>query len=618
MIDIVIVGAGISGLTLAHELSKIKKYNISVFEKDSIPGGMARSLRDKNNIPSEHSWRGFGPFYNNLYKILKEIPFEKLEQFTENTNKYTIDEIKKHNKENDLWVYHDNNVYNITNFIEKHPGGSVILNSIDNQDLNSLWDDFGVQWHKNIIDQMSKIGTIIDKFENKKKTVYDNLNKEKINFYLFNNTDEKYIEPSISNKDLPFLYYSYLKVISSDKRKDIFFKIKLNEYLKNKITQDSYKYIIDFLSGPGYGFDKNNLSLAHFCIFIEHCFNSYDHTFWKTFNGPINEVWFNPWVKFLKKNGVKFYFNNTLTKINYSKNLITSLEFSNNNNDNKIVYSDNFILSINPNNCYDIFKNSNLINLSKKFLKLSVSNNQISFRLGFKKKINFDKKYTGIILYDSPYNITLRAYDNHWDDKYKLDYNGNIKSLWSGTLVTTYVKGSLFKKTATSLDKKDLIKEIIHQIKESKQFINYIENNNDFKFSENDIIHTEIFQDWYFKDNRLISKNKKWINTNFNEDHRPSNFTNFENFYISGSHTKTSTNLWLMESSVESSLITCNLIFKKYNDKILKIYEHKSKFYFKLLKYFDNILYNYKIINILDMLLLIIIILIIYYIYKKY
>ena len=55
----------------------------------------------------------------------------------------------------------------------------------------------------------------------------------------------------------------------------------------------------------------------------------------------------------------------------------------------KIVYSDNFILSINPNNCYDIFKNSNLINLSKKFLKLSVSNNQISFRLGFKKKNKF-------------------------------------------------------------------------------------------------------------------------------------------------------------------------------------------------------------------------------------
>ena len=42
-------------------------------------------------------------------------------------NYYTISEIKKHNTINDCWIYSNNNVYDITNFINKHPGGANCL-----------------------------------------------------------------------------------------------------------------------------------------------------------------------------------------------------------------------------------------------------------------------------------------------------------------------------------------------------------------------------------------------------------------------------------------------------------------------------------------------------------
>ena len=47
--DIVIFGAGIAGLTVAHELSK---YNlkIAIVEKEDIVGGMARTSRYTYNI----------------------------------------------------------------------------------------------------------------------------------------------------------------------------------------------------------------------------------------------------------------------------------------------------------------------------------------------------------------------------------------------------------------------------------------------------------------------------------------------------------------------------------------------------------------------------------------
>ena len=77
---IIIIGAGISGLTVAHELVK-KGFEIEIYEKDNEAGGMAKSFRNKNNIPTEHSWRGYGPFYYNFFEISKQIPINIRENF---------------------------------------------------------------------------------------------------------------------------------------------------------------------------------------------------------------------------------------------------------------------------------------------------------------------------------------------------------------------------------------------------------------------------------------------------------------------------------------------------------------------------------------------------------
>jgi uncharacterized protein with NAD-binding domain and iron-sulfur cluster len=73
MVEILVFGGGISGLTSAHELLD-KGFNVSLIEKENILGGMAKTRREKNGVPSEHSWRGFGPFYKNTFDILKRIP----------------------------------------------------------------------------------------------------------------------------------------------------------------------------------------------------------------------------------------------------------------------------------------------------------------------------------------------------------------------------------------------------------------------------------------------------------------------------------------------------------------------------------------------------------------
>jgi len=76
MKSIVIFGSGIAGLTAAHELAQLG-YAVSVYEATDQPGGFFRSARDKDNMPTEYSWHGMGPWYHNAFDVMRQIPLLK-------------------------------------------------------------------------------------------------------------------------------------------------------------------------------------------------------------------------------------------------------------------------------------------------------------------------------------------------------------------------------------------------------------------------------------------------------------------------------------------------------------------------------------------------------------
>jgi len=55
---------------------------------------------------------------------------------------YTLEDVKKHNNKKDLWIAIHKKVYNVTTFLNEHPGGDILLDGAG-KDATSLFDDIG-------------------------------------------------------------------------------------------------------------------------------------------------------------------------------------------------------------------------------------------------------------------------------------------------------------------------------------------------------------------------------------------------------------------------------------------------------------------------------------------
>ena len=54
--------------------------------------------------------------------------------------KFTYEEVKKHNKEGDVWVIHKDNVYDVSKFIENHPGGKDKIMLAAGKSVDPYWN----------------------------------------------------------------------------------------------------------------------------------------------------------------------------------------------------------------------------------------------------------------------------------------------------------------------------------------------------------------------------------------------------------------------------------------------------------------------------------------------
>lgn len=81
---------------------------------------------------------------------------------------YKLSEIKKHNKENDLWMVVNGEVFNMTMYLDYHPGGAKKLMLGAGRDATSLFNKYHpwVNYH-NLAGKL-KIGYLVDEDDSEK------------------------------------------------------------------------------------------------------------------------------------------------------------------------------------------------------------------------------------------------------------------------------------------------------------------------------------------------------------------------------------------------------------------------------------------------------------------
>eukprot|EP01110_Echinostelium_bisporum_P012352 TRINITY_DN687_c0_g1_i1.p1 TRINITY_DN687_c0_g1~~TRINITY_DN687_c0_g1_i1.p1 ORF type:complete len:184 (-),score=25.70 TRINITY_DN687_c0_g1_i1:41-592(-) len=71
----------------------------------------------------------------------KSDPGQTMAEQTQRIIKFSLNEVSKHNTEDDCWIVIHNKVYNITQWIDRHPGGDVILTKAGG-DSTELFEEF--------------------------------------------------------------------------------------------------------------------------------------------------------------------------------------------------------------------------------------------------------------------------------------------------------------------------------------------------------------------------------------------------------------------------------------------------------------------------------------------
>lgn len=86
---------------------------------------------------------------------------------TESVKTYTLDEIAEHSDKKSTWILIHGNVYDVTKFLEEHPGGEEVLLDQAGKHATEAFEDIGHSTDARDLMKQYKIGELCD--EDKKK-----------------------------------------------------------------------------------------------------------------------------------------------------------------------------------------------------------------------------------------------------------------------------------------------------------------------------------------------------------------------------------------------------------------------------------------------------------------
>ena len=464
-------------------------YEVSVYEAAGEPGGFFRSSRlSQDNIPTEYSWHGMGPWYNNAFDLMRHTPFSAKGSVYDLALSRPVDFGIFPDKAGAQ--FYDEGLRSIPKMFRM--GGREFLK----------WSYLMLKaWTSN----------------NRSRAEYDKLNAAGAWKPLLGDTAYKTWRSCFG----PWIGSDWSKV--SLHTAGDFFRKQLTGKAVHRHKAD--KEGPAWTQGTGAG--------------------------WLLFKGPSSEYWFSPWVKHLKTLGVNFFWETALIELEFDGSAVTAARCGKEKvrGDHYLLAVNPFVAAELLGRTPALESLEEL--KSFKPLTRGGPHVQVSFRLAFAEEIKFPRARTAVVVSDSEFNLTLFAEEQVWDKEVDLGKNvkslwtgtsciSSVPGRIFRKPVNNCTKEEFIEEVEAQILSCGALNDLVRQANGGKGLRQFT------------LMKIEVWHEWAFSAEGIRSRQPKWVNSTDTEAFIPAQKTPVTNLFLAGAHTRTQARVWSIEGAVES------------------------------------------------------------------
>ncbi|MBK7099324.1 MAG: NAD(P)-binding protein [Sphingobacteriales bacterium] len=506
---VIIIGGGVAGMSAAHELVE-RGFEVEVYERQKIyVGGKARSvdvpgtnlIHADKYLPGEHGFRFFPGFYKHITDTMKRIPF---------TDKNGIQ--------------HKNGCFD--NLV---PTSRIML-AIYGKDPIVMPASFP----KNKSDIKLMIHDLFDQHEL-------GLSQEEIDFFVARIW--QCMTSCAFRRDGEYERISWWEFMQAERFSDAYRHLLVEGLTRSLVAARAE--VASMKTGT-------NVTLQlMFCMWDPSVNTD------RVLNGPTNDVWLFPWLKYLTGKGIKFYHGYRGEEVIYESGIVRGIKVSDPDGKEQVVAGDLYILATPVERTIKMIPES-MVQNDPSLTGLNTLAESTSWMNGIQYYLNEDVSINkGHVCYSyTEWAVTSISQIQFWKD-YDLGdrFNGKIKGILSVD-ISDWLYTKFNGRLAENCTAEEVMKYTWEQIKMSLNVNGKV------------LLRDDMIDHWYLDRDihkataqvQAIDKEPLLINAVNTWALRPMARTRIQNFYLASDYVRTNTDLATMEGANEAARRAVNSI----------------------------------------------------------
>ena len=537
---VAVLGGGVGGLTAAHELAE-RGYAVTVYEKNAIFGGKARSVvidgsgqDGRRDLPAEHGFRFFPGFYRHLPDTMKRIPFAG----------------------NDSGV----------------AGNLVSVRHIQLARAGDTELHFLVHMPRSKHDISHAVQALVDASDVDISPVETAFFASRL-FYLLGCCAER--------RETEIERISWWDFIDAANRSENY-----RRYFGRGLTRTLVAMRAEEGSARTVGY-----ILLQILFDILTPGRSADHVL----NGPTNDVWIDPWTRYLGSLGVKFETDARAKRLELDGSRVARVVVERDGREGAIE-ADHFVSAL-PVEAMRALVDEEIVRRAPSLATLDQLKTEWMNGVMFYLDRDVHVVHGHSLFVDSPWALTSISQRQFWRGvDFKTLGDGRVKGILSVDVSDWETPGILYGKPASRCTAEQIKNEVWAQIKA------HINDQGAEILDDAGVVRWFIDPSIVFVEpDRPVNREPLLVNTAGSLAHRPNAWTEIENLVLAADYVRTHTDLATMEGANEAARRAVNAILERERDPSphAAVWPLREPFAFAPLRAIDRVRFKARLPNAL-------------------